>query len=187
MMKTENTVLQMIAGAARCPEYGPDMVKALMEKLDMNERAFALLMKRGPFHHPALDQRRGTAQRHGQAAHADLRGRAGDRGEDCRGAFRRGEGFLNGRHGTDGGGAGTAHCRKWAGAGAPCPAERKQSGRLSGIFKTDRIRVTHGEPPCRGCGGTYQWKHIFCFRAWGGKGHGRIWKYRGRNKVLTEY
>ena len=36
MMKTENTVLQMIAGAARCPEYGPDMVKDLMEKLDMN-------------------------------------------------------------------------------------------------------------------------------------------------------
>ena len=35
MMKTENTVLQMIARAARCPEYRPDMVKALMEKLDM--------------------------------------------------------------------------------------------------------------------------------------------------------
>ena len=48
MMKTENTVLQMIAGAARCPEYGPDMVKALMEKLDMNERAFALLMNVAP-------------------------------------------------------------------------------------------------------------------------------------------
>ena len=45
MMKTENTVLQMIAGAARCPEYGPDMVKALM---DMNERAFALLMNVAP-------------------------------------------------------------------------------------------------------------------------------------------
>ena len=48
MMKTENTVLQMIAGAARCPEYGPDMVKDLMEKLDMNERAFALLMNVAP-------------------------------------------------------------------------------------------------------------------------------------------
>lgn len=35
MTKTENTALQMIAEAARCPEYGPDMVKALMEKLDM--------------------------------------------------------------------------------------------------------------------------------------------------------
>ena len=29
MTKTENTALQMIAEAARCPEYGPDMVKAL--------------------------------------------------------------------------------------------------------------------------------------------------------------
>ena len=36
MTKTENTALQMIAEAARCPEYGPDMVKALMKKLDMN-------------------------------------------------------------------------------------------------------------------------------------------------------
>ena len=48
MMKTENTVLQLIAGAARCPEYGPEMVKALMERLDMNERAFALLMNVAP-------------------------------------------------------------------------------------------------------------------------------------------
>ena len=35
MMNTENTALQMIAEAARCPDYDPDMVKALMEKLDM--------------------------------------------------------------------------------------------------------------------------------------------------------
>ena len=35
MTKTENTALQMIAEAARCPEYGPDMVKALMKKLDI--------------------------------------------------------------------------------------------------------------------------------------------------------
>lgn len=48
MTKTENTALQMIAEAARCPEYGPDMVKALMEKLDMNEKGFALLMKLRP-------------------------------------------------------------------------------------------------------------------------------------------
>lgn len=34
MMNTENTALQMIAEAARCPDYGPDMVKALMKKLD---------------------------------------------------------------------------------------------------------------------------------------------------------
>ena len=38
MTNTENTALQMIAEAARCPDYGPDMVKALMEKLDMNEK-----------------------------------------------------------------------------------------------------------------------------------------------------
>ena len=48
MTKTENTALQMIAEAARCPEYGPDMVKALMEKLDMNEKGFALLMNVTP-------------------------------------------------------------------------------------------------------------------------------------------
>ena len=42
-MKTEKTALQMIAGASKCPEYGPAMVKALMKKLDMNEKGFALL------------------------------------------------------------------------------------------------------------------------------------------------
>ena len=56
MTKTENTALQMIAEAARCPEYGPDMVKALMDAL----------------HCPALDQRRRSAQRHGQAPDANL-------------------------------------------------------------------------------------------------------------------
>ena len=48
MMNTENTALQMIAEAARCPDYGPDMVKALMKKLDMNEKGFALLMNVAP-------------------------------------------------------------------------------------------------------------------------------------------
>lgn len=48
MMKTENTALQMIAGAARCPDYSPDMVAALMKKLDMNEKGFALLMNVTP-------------------------------------------------------------------------------------------------------------------------------------------
>lgn len=43
-MKTEKKALQMIAGAAKCPEYSPAMVKALMKKLDMNEKGFALLM-----------------------------------------------------------------------------------------------------------------------------------------------
>ena len=44
MMNTENTALQMLAEAARGPDYTPDLVKALMEKLDMNEKGFALLM-----------------------------------------------------------------------------------------------------------------------------------------------
>ncbi|KAI4450427.1 hypothetical protein C823_004960 [Eubacterium plexicaudatum ASF492] len=48
MTNTENTALQMIAEAARCPDYGPDMVKALMKKLDMNEKGFALLMNVAP-------------------------------------------------------------------------------------------------------------------------------------------
>ena len=47
-MKTESTALQMIAGAARCPEYTPAMIKALMKKLDMNEKGFALLMNVTP-------------------------------------------------------------------------------------------------------------------------------------------
>ena len=48
MMNKENTALQMIAEAARCPDYGPDMVKALIEKQDMNEKGFALLMNVSP-------------------------------------------------------------------------------------------------------------------------------------------
>lgn len=48
MMKNENTALHLIAEAARCPDYGPEMVKALMEKLDMNEKGFALLMNVTP-------------------------------------------------------------------------------------------------------------------------------------------
>lgn len=48
MMKTENAALQMLAEASRCPDYGPDMVRALMEKLDMNEKGFALLMNVSP-------------------------------------------------------------------------------------------------------------------------------------------
>ena len=48
MMKIENAALQMIAEASRCPDYGPDMVRSLMEKLDMNEKGFALLMNVAP-------------------------------------------------------------------------------------------------------------------------------------------
>lgn len=38
MKKIENTALQMIAEASRCPDYSPDMVKSLMKKLDMDQR-----------------------------------------------------------------------------------------------------------------------------------------------------
>ena len=72
MTKTENTALQMIAEAARCPEYGPDMVKALMEKLDMNEKGFALLMNVTPSTVRLWSRRRRSAQRHGQAPDANL-------------------------------------------------------------------------------------------------------------------
>lgn len=47
-MNTEKTALEMIAGAARCPEYSPVMINALMKKLDMNEKGFALLMNVTP-------------------------------------------------------------------------------------------------------------------------------------------
>lgn len=47
-MKKETTALQAIAGAARCPEYSPPMVLSLMKKLNMNERAFALVMNVTP-------------------------------------------------------------------------------------------------------------------------------------------
>lgn len=67
MMKTENAALQMIAEASRCPDYGPDMVRALMEKLDMNEKGFALLMNVSPstvrFWTSGAAQPSGTARR----------------------------------------------------------------------------------------------------------------------------
>ena len=47
-MKKETNALQVIAGAARCPEYSPPMVLALMKKLNMNERAFALVINVTP-------------------------------------------------------------------------------------------------------------------------------------------
>lgn len=47
-MKKETNALQVIACAARCPEYSPPMVLALMKKLNMNERAFALVINVTP-------------------------------------------------------------------------------------------------------------------------------------------
>lgn len=48
MQKLEKKILSMIAQAARCPEYGPERVKALMKALDLNEKGFALLMNVTP-------------------------------------------------------------------------------------------------------------------------------------------
>ena len=37
-MNNDKSAIQVIAGAARCPEYSPSMVKALMKKLDTMEK-----------------------------------------------------------------------------------------------------------------------------------------------------
>ena len=47
-MKNAKTAVQVIAGASKTPDYGPTSVKTLMKRLDMNERAFALLMNATP-------------------------------------------------------------------------------------------------------------------------------------------
>lgn len=47
-MKTEKSALQIIAEAAKSPEYNPAAVKALMKRLDINEKGFALLMNVAP-------------------------------------------------------------------------------------------------------------------------------------------
>lgn len=49
MMEKEQTALQLIAEAARCPVYEPERILALMEKLGINEKRFALLMNVVPF------------------------------------------------------------------------------------------------------------------------------------------
>lgn len=49
MMEKEQTALQLIAEAARCPVYEPERILALMEKLGINEKGFALLMNVVPF------------------------------------------------------------------------------------------------------------------------------------------
>jgi len=47
-MKTQKTPIQVIAGAAKSPEYEPAAVKGLMKRLDMNEKGFSLLMNVTP-------------------------------------------------------------------------------------------------------------------------------------------
>jgi len=47
-MKKPQTPIQIIADASKVPEYTPAAVKRLMAKLDLNEKAFALLMNITP-------------------------------------------------------------------------------------------------------------------------------------------
>lgn len=54
-MNTEKTAIRAIAGAARCPEYSPSMVKALMKKLETNEKAFAAFDECYAFYGTPLD------------------------------------------------------------------------------------------------------------------------------------
>lgn len=48
MKKTDKSPLQIIADASKIPEYSPAAVTRLMSRLDLNERAFALLMNVAP-------------------------------------------------------------------------------------------------------------------------------------------
>lgn len=43
-MKKNKTAAQIIAQIAKNPEFSPREIRTLMERLDMNERGFALLM-----------------------------------------------------------------------------------------------------------------------------------------------
>ena len=69
-MNNDKSAIQVIAGAARCPEYSPSMVKALMKKLETNEKAFALMMNVTTS--TPLDNGRGQSLQHGPEADADL-------------------------------------------------------------------------------------------------------------------
>ena len=48
-MKKSQTAIQIIADASKVPEYSPTAIKRLMAKLDLNEKAFALLMNITPY------------------------------------------------------------------------------------------------------------------------------------------
>ncbi|MDL2258604.1 XRE family transcriptional regulator [Eubacteriales bacterium OttesenSCG-928-K08] len=47
-MDNHTTPIRIIAAAAKSPDYSPAAVTALMERFNMNERAFALLMNVTP-------------------------------------------------------------------------------------------------------------------------------------------
>ena len=54
-MNNDKSAIQVIAGAARCPEYSPSMVKALMKKLETNEKSLRSADECHPFHGAPLD------------------------------------------------------------------------------------------------------------------------------------
>ena len=43
-MKQKTNAVQIIASAAKCPNFMPAAIRELMKKLDMNEKGFAVLM-----------------------------------------------------------------------------------------------------------------------------------------------
>lgn len=47
-MKKDNTAVKVIASAAKCPDFAPDAIRQLMQKLDMNEKGLAILMNVTP-------------------------------------------------------------------------------------------------------------------------------------------
>ena len=71
-MEKEQTALQLIAEAARCPVYEPERILALMEKLGINEKGFALLMNVAPLYCTVMDQWSFTAIWYCNAPYADL-------------------------------------------------------------------------------------------------------------------
>lgn len=48
MKEKDNASLKAISGVSKVPEYGPAAVKKLMARLDLNERALAMLVNVTP-------------------------------------------------------------------------------------------------------------------------------------------
>lgn len=48
-MKKTKSQIQIIADASKVPMYPPDSIKSMMTRLDLNEKAFALLMNVTPY------------------------------------------------------------------------------------------------------------------------------------------
>ena len=70
-MNNDKSAIQVIAGAARCPEYSPSMVKALMKSWKPM-KSLRSADECHPFHGAPLDNGCGPSLRHGPEADADL-------------------------------------------------------------------------------------------------------------------